>query len=277
MAFTIVNRNLEPPIWCSTDGSSTYYVGQLVSVIAASKANIVNGCCSPLAVPAGVADTTNFQIPWGVVIGINTYYDKYLSTTPFATYETGVLTQANQVARVSSGFAGQEGMYVKGDPQVLLQVERIFPNTVLRGNIYNAAVGTAPTLLTTTAASATGFNAAGTTNACDFTPVADMGTIYCRTGANAGLYRITHDTSTTAPACPLNFPYAIAIGDTFVRVPVKQGYSEVYIAGPGLYITSALTATNNFTILVDRLGLEIAGSEYADFRFALDHFCSKRA
>ena len=274
MAFSVVTKGFEPPVWCSTDGSSTYYIGQIVTTIAASKANIVNGAVSPLAVPAGVADTTNFQIPFGVVVGLNKYYD---AQGTYGTADTGVLTQANQKLR---SFAGVEGMYVKSDPQVMIQVERIFPHTILRGNIYNAALGTAPTLLTTTAASATGFNSAGTTNACEFTPIADMGTIYCRTGANAGLYRITHDTSTTAPQCPLNFPSAIAIGDTFIRTPMRQGYSEVYIGGsdvPGMYVNNALTALNNFTILVNRLGLETAGQEYVEFSFCLDHFCSKRA
>lgn len=276
MSFWIVNRNLEPPIWCSGNGSSTYYVGQLVSIIGASQAQILNGCCQPLAVPAGVNDTTNKQIPWGVVVGLNRYYDQSTTVgTGSFVYEAGVLTQANQLART---FAGAEGMYIKGDPQALIQVERIYPQTILRGNIYNAAVGTAPTLLTTTAASSTGFNSAGTTNACDYTPVADYSTIYCRTGANAGLYRVRHDTSTTGPVCPLNFPYAVAIGDTFVSVPLKQGYSTVYIGGPGLYIDDSNNGgTNCFGIHVTRLGLEIAGSEYAEFSFDLDHFCEQRA
>jgi hypothetical protein len=271
MAFSIVEGEGRT-FWAATNGSSTYYVGQLVSCSAASKAATAQTVV-PLAVPAGVADTTNLQVIIGVITAINDRTPSYDST---GQKRAGVTTKANQLAR---DWTGQEGMYVKGDPQVLVQVTRITSSTVIRGNIFNAAVGTAPTVVADTVGTdSTGYTSAGTTGACDFTPTTLTSTIYCRSGANAGLYRVTTDTSTTAPAVTVGFPTNVALGDKFVRVPLKQGLSHVYIGGPGLYIDCSLgLVTNTYQILVWNLNLATAGSEYADFSFTPDHFCYARA
>ncbi len=272
MAFKIVEGNVKP-IWMGTNGSSTYYLGQLVTYVQASKAIVVGGAVVPLAVPAGIADLTNFQIPAGIVTGINTYRMSAKNST--GQYVTGVATQANQLAR---DFRGAEGMYVKNDPQALIQVTRITPETLIEGPIYNAALGTAPTVVSDTGgADTTGYTSAGTTGACDFTPVANLCTIYARSGANAGMYRVTSDTSTTAPTVTIGFPYDVVLGDTFVRVPLKQGISYIYIGGPGLYIDCSLgAATNYFTVFVEKLDLRRAGEEIAQFRFGNIHFDNYR-
>jgi hypothetical protein len=172
-------------------------------------------------------------------------------------------------------------MYSKGDPQILLQITEILPTTVLRGPIYNAAYGTAPTLLTATTAMTDGGVTAFTTNACDFTNVLNMGTIYCRSGANSGLYRVSLDVSTTACQVTTAFPYNGAIGDTFVRVPWKQGSSTMQIRGLGLYCdchsNPVIAGTDLFHVIIYQLNLAEAGKEYVDFRFGADHFCLYRA
>ena len=150
--------------------------------------------------------------------------------------------------------------------------------SLIEGPIFNAAYSTACAIVTDTGgADTTGYTTAGTTGAAPFTPVANICTIYCRTGANAGLYRTTNDTSTTAPDVTVAFPQDVALGDTFVRVPLKQGISEIYIGGPGLYIDQALTATDNFHVIVKRLDLTVSGSESAQFWFSGDHFSNMRA
>lgn len=272
MSFRVVKGAVDE-FWCASDGSSTYYMGQLVSFTAASKAD-TPGTVVPLAVPAGVADTTNFQVPAGVVTGFNLRTPVRDATTGLDT-ATGVVTQAAQLAR---DWALNGGMYAIGDPQLLVKVALIGPMSLLEGPIYNAAYGTACAVVTDTGgADTTGYTTAGTTGAAPFTPVANICTIYCRTGANAGLYRTTNDTSTTAPDVTTAFPQDVALGDTFVRVPLKQGLSEIYIAGPGLYITQALTATNNFHVIVKDIDLRVSGEEKARFWFTMDHFCNMRA
>lgn len=260
--------------WCSTNGSSTYYIGQIVAIQQASKANAVGGTCVPLAVPAGDADTTNFQVILGVVSGTNNRTPLSNST---GQYITGVTTQAAQLARES---AFQEGMYAKGDPQALVLVTEITPNTVIEGPIFDTTYKVVTPVSTVSASTDTdGMVSANTTiNAATFTPVANRATIYCRSGANAGLYRVTASTSTTAPQVTVAFPYDIAVGDTFCYVPLKQGLSRVYIDGPGLFLDSNDGgATNNFNVFVYKLDLATAGKESAQFRFATTHFDSMRA
>lgn len=261
--------------WASADSASTFYVGQLVTYIAASAAQF-NGTVKPLAVPAGAFDTTNLQVIAGVVTAINDRIPQYDAT--YGQYRAGVATQAAQLAIESTG---QEGMYVKGDTQKLIQITEILPQTVIRGPIFNATYGVAPTLLTETAAMTDGAVTATATNACDFTNVLNCGTIYCRTGKNAGIYRISKDTSTTAPSVTTAFPYNGAIGDTFVRVPFKQGHSTIYVAGPGLFVDCSknpvLAGTALFSAIVYSMDLSIAGMETVDFRFGTDHFSAARA
>lgn len=266
------------PIWMAADGASTYYLGQIVTYVAASKAMFC-GTVKPLAVPAGVADLTNFQVPAGIVVGLNKYRTASVSAT-LGQYDGGTcVTQAAQLAR---DFRGAEGMYAKNDPQVLVLVQKINQSTVIEGPIKNAAIGTAPTVsIDTGGADTTGYTSAGTVSpGGDFTPVANLCTIYCRTGANAGLYRVTADTTSTAPQTTVAFPYDVVAGDTFVRVPLKQGISYIYIGGsdvPGMYINNALgLATNYFTVFVDKLDLRVAGEETAQFRFASMHFDNYR-
>lgn len=274
MSFSIVEGEGRT-FWAATDGSSTYYKGQLVSYTAASKAQTY-GTVVPLAVPAGVTDITNFQIIAGVVVGFNRRTPQYTTVGSISCeYDTGVATQAALLAR---DYTGQEGMYSKGDPQVLVQIAEITSSTIIRGPFYNAAYGTAITVLTNTAADTTGGTSAFTTNATQFTPTTLTGTTYCRTGANMGLYRVNTDTSTTAPSNTVAFPYDIAVGDTFVRVPMKQGFSKIYIAGPGLYIGASLgLVTNTFEVICYKLNLAEAGKEYAEFRFTASHFDYRQA
>jgi hypothetical protein len=272
MAFKVIQGAVDE-FWAASDGTSAYYTGQLVAFTAAGKAD-TPGTVVPLAVPAGVADTTNFQVIAGVVTGFNLRTPVRDATTGLDT-ATGSVTQAAQLAR---DWAGNGGMYAIGDPQLLVKVALINLGTLLEGPIFNAAYGTACAIVTDTGgADTTGYTTAGTTGAAPFTPVANICTIYCRTGANAGLYRTTNDTSTTAPDTTTAFPYDVVLGDTFVRVPLKQGLSEVYIGGPGLYIDQSLTATNNYHIICKKIDLTTSGSEKAQFWFTGDHFNNMRA
>lgn len=268
--------------WVSTDGSSTYYKGQLVSYTPATLTNETNGAVVPLAVSAGAADATNMQIIAGVVVGFNRRTPQYTTVGSMSLeYDTGVVTRAAQVAR---DWTGQEGMYSKGDPQVLIQIAEILPTTVLRGPICKSALGTAVGVITLTAVGASpadGMVTAATSGSADAASILSCGTIYCRSGANMGLYRVNKNTTITAPSVTTAFPYAEVIGDTFVVVPLKQGNSTIDIEGPGLYINSAaapvIAGTSRFNVFVYKLYLAEVGKEYADFRFGGDHFCRFRA
>ena len=266
MGFTVVENPIRT-IWAPLDTTSTptVYVGQL--------AKSTGDGVGAVAQASGAGDTTGKQVIMGVISGTNNRTPVY-STTSNSDSITAVITQAAQNAR---DFTGVEGFYSKGDQQSYVQLTLIGPNTILKAPIYNAALGTAPTLLTVSTGSTTGLGF--TSNACDFTPVADLATSYCRTGANAGLYRISDDTSTTVETNDVAFQYDIAIGDTFVRVPMRPfGQSYVQTDASALYFNSAASpATDYFIIDVIGLDLKEAGKESVYFKFNQCHFDLVRA
>lgn len=267
MGFEIASANphlVWYPIDTADTATETLYVGQIVK---AGSDGVLN-----LGSASGAADATGKAVPWGIVVSTNNKVQTY-NTTYKTEYITSAATQAAQLAR---SYQGVEGKWSKNDPQAMVQVALIDPSTVIKGRIFNGAVGTAPTLLTVSSTTDSDGLVTGntTTNATSFTPVQDLGTIYCRSGLNAGLYRITQDTSTTVPTVDTAYPYDVAVGDTFVRVPLRPvGQSYGQFDSEALYINAgASPATDYFILDVIVLDLATAGNEYCLFRFNSIHF-----
>lgn len=272
MAGFEVVESPQRTIWAPVDyNSTTLYVGQLV--VAGGVASSMCGAVKAWN-PAGLADTTADQVPFGVVVGTDNKTPLY-SSTYSAEYVTGVQSQANLTAR---SYFGKEGSMYAGDPQACVQVAVLSPETILKGRIYNNAWGTAPTVLTVTTGSTTG--AGFTANAAEHTPVAYNATVYCRSGANRGLYRVTTDTSTTVRTVNHYFPYDIAVGDTFVSVNLNAlgpSYAMTDTAGTYFNNSAAVTTTNYIWIDVLELHLETAGDEHVIFRINPIQYAAVRA
>lgn len=257
-------------VWAPIDTvtGTSLYVGQLVKNDSVS----LNGM-APLAAASGSTDKSQLQSIYGVMIGDNNATAKNIAT--YGQYQTGQNTVALQNGTIK---LGNSGMYSVGDPQALVQVAVINPNTVLRANIYNATVGVAPTLAT----AASGCSTSGfTCNSIDVATVANMCTCYCRTGANAGRWRVVLSASATALTFTTLWPVAPAVGDTFVVVPLKVGYSFGNITATGGYIgmgidCSKTAATDYYGMHVYELDLREAGKETVLFAFDAIH-CSTRA
>jgi len=243
-----------------TGGSAvTVYNGSLVT---AGGTTLLDGVA---AIPAATAGPNTAAVPYGVVIGTDVYPgNDTFSTTYNAESLASLQSQANQVAR-KQAFA--EGMFAKGDPQCKVKVALIGSMSVIEGPIRNAAVGTGPTLLTVTTGTTTGDTFVHNTN--DFTPVANNSTYYCRSGANAGLYRVNYATSTTTPTFRVYWPYDVAIGDTFVAVPVGLGRCSVDFSATGLWIDQTAALSNYYLIDVISMDLSVSGQEKVKFRFVL--------
>lgn len=278
MAFNI-KEGCGRTYWALADGSSTYYIGQLLAFNNSASAEL-DGTVAPLATSSGAGDTTQKQVIAGICVGFSKRYPTSVTVGSHSLqYDTGVVSQANQLARE---WTGVEGMYSKADPAVMIEVAEILPHTVIEGNICQGALGTAPTVVTTTAVGGTdGMVTADTGNTPGYTHVTKTGTIYCRTGANAGITRVNKNTTATAPSVTTAFPYDTAVGDTFLVLPFKQGQSNISIAGPGLYVDSSaapvIAGTDRFHVIVYKLNLADAGRETIEFRFGGDHFCRFRA
>ena len=133
----------------------------------------------------GAADTTSSpsSVPFGVVVGNNLKNPAYNST-----WQANAITDATPLASTTE-YAMIEGVWAKGDKQAMVQVALITPETVIKGPLYNAALGTAPTLLTaTTAVSAGGTSAV--TNATDAVAGIDTTSVLCTGGLVLILVRI---------------------------------------------------------------------------------------
>ena len=260
-------------IWMPVESGKTVYVGDLVTV---DFDELEEGVMTRRQAD-GASDTTNHDRPLGVCIGTNRKNPLYNST-----YKAEYVTAGADAGPHSdtTEWVGVEGPYGKGDKLAMVKVALICPGTVLRAPIYNDAVGTAPTLLTwASAASTTGV--AITTNAVEFTPVTLLATIYCRSGENAGIYRTTSNTSTTAQTWNVAMPYDTAVGDTFVMAGCRAfGPSYVRFGDDTCcsYMNNSETqATDYDTIWVHRLDLSVAGEEYVEFEFDSDHYSLIRA
>lgn len=264
-------------VWRPVDATDKYYVGQLVRTAADGTGGDGVAVCGAAS---GAADTTGKKILEGVINGFNDVvptYEDGIDVAGFGGQEmAGVVTQADQLAR--NYFGGEGSMISKGDPAPLAEVLLIDSSTWIKAPIYNGSYGTAPTVLTSTSGNANGLTV--TTNACDFTPVANgRQTIYCRTGVNAGLYRVTDDASTTVCAWDRAMKATTAnIGETYVRVPLQQGWCNLQLDAEGLYVeASATPATDFYLVYVREINLKEAGKEYCVFRFAPLHFDELRA
>lgn len=260
--FSVIENPLRT-IWAPVDYNNTtgqtLYVGQLV--VAGANA----GCSGSVKAwnPAGTGDTTADQVPFGVVVGLNNK-DPLFSSTYKSEYIASVQSQADLLARK---YFGQEGMYGKNDPQAMVQVAVLSPETILKGRIFNSTYGTVISYVTISTGSATG--AGFTSDAANHTPVAYNATVYCRTGANKGLYRVTYDTSATVRTVYQYFPYDITAGETFKAVNITAlGTCKMMTDTVGTFIdnAAAVGTTNYVWIDVLELNLETDGQEYAIFR-----------
>lgn len=275
MGFEVVKNPLWTT-WAPVDYNGgggagyTVYQGSIVSCGAATAAGQGVLC---MGAAAGASDTTGKVIPFGVVIGTNDSNPTFNSTYKGNSI-LSVASQANQLAR---SFQGVEGTFPKSDPMAMVQVAVIGKDTILKGPIFNAAYGTAPSVATVSTGSTDGLGF--TASACDFTPVAYNATHFCRSGANKGLMRVGYDTSTTVHTVRVAYPHDIAVGDTFCSVNLNfLGTCRAQFDATSTYVeTSAALTSDYYLIDVLELHLEKPGEEYVVFKFNADQFCGARA
>lgn len=262
MGFEVV-EGCPRSLWVPIVDLDTLYVGQIVECQG-------NEGAAPVGAAVGANDTTGKAIPFGVVIGTNLKEPSYDST-----YKANKITDTSPNTTTTE-YVMTEGVWSKGDKQAMVEIAVIDANTVLKGPLFNAAVGTATTVGTVT----TGGTVSSTVNALEVAGVATKATAYFRTGVNAGSYRVTDDTSTTALTWDKATTGTVAVGDTLVRVnglrPV--GPSRAQFDSESMYIdTSAALTADYYGIDVIKLDLSEAGKEHVFFKFNLDHFCGARA
>jgi hypothetical protein len=263
MGFEVVHGDTSnQSLWAPLINTDTLYVGQLLIS--------GNEGVAPLAAATGAGDTTGKQVPWGVTIGTN-------RKTPVfdTTYNSDSIVYAAASGAGSEDYVGVEGPWKRNDRVAMVEYLPLTAQTVLRAPLYTDTIGTAPTVGTL---SGTPTTTAATSSAVEEAGVASLSTMYVRSGAAAGSYRVTDDTSTTAITWDAELGTASASGDTIVRVNLRPlGTCRAQIGTEALFIdTGATVTTNYFLIDVVRLDLSEAGREYVEFRFHPCHFDSVR-
>lgn len=263
MGFQVVRGGIPKPMWVQIVDGDTLYVGQIVYTTAEG--------VGPLSTAGGAYDTTNKKIPFGIVAGTNLAIPLFS-----AAYSADYITDVTPLASTTD-YTGVEGVWSKGDRVAMVEVIRINPETVIRGPLFNSSFGTAPTEVTVTTGSATGLSA--TVGAVDVAGVAVLSSLYFRSGANAGAYRVTDDSSTTGLTWDKPTTAAVAVGDTLVRVNVRPtGLSRVQFDSESMFIdASAAVTADYYGINVLKLDLSEAGKEHVEFTFNVDHFAAARA
>ena len=261
----VVDLKDEQCSWFPISGNAdTVYVGQLVKWSE-------DGGVENAGQASGAFDTTGNVVLAGIVVGVNDIdqtYDSTYKTISMSGLADGSDTQSTQNARK---YFGQEGMWSKGDKQPLVEVALIDNTTRIKAPIYSGSYGSALNLQTVTTGSTTGLGY--TANVSDMTGIANNCTSYCRTGANAGLYRVSDDTSATVVTVDHSFPHDIAVDDTFARVNVTPGHCAMQTGTEAIYIENDdACTTDGWGIIVEHLDLRAAGKEHAVFRFIPRHF-----
>ncbi len=247
------------PVDCAAGAFDTLYVGQLVKATSDGVA--------PLGAAAGAYDTTTEAIPFGVVIGTNKRTPSYSATSL-----SDSITSASPHANTTEFVLMEGAMIPKGDTSASVKVALINPNTIIKGSIFVTTIGTALTegVVSTGSTTGAGFTSSAINPA---THVADLVTVYFRTGGNRGVYRITTDSSATVKTVEHYFPYDIAVGDKVVGVPLRVGYSKGQTDSESLFINGAAAPqTDHWGLNVLWLDLSVAGKECVYFQFGAIHF-----
>jgi hypothetical protein len=254
----------------SGDAATVFYQGSIVTTVKAN-ADVTQDGVLLMGAAVGVADTTAKRIPCGLILGFNTMTETSSGGRAMCT----AIASSSQHAATAQYMGGSNNIGIVRDGRPKAEIAVIDPCTYIKMPIWNATFGTAISVGTVTAAgvstSGAGFTSS-TVSDCS-TPVAGMGTVYCRKGANKGVSRVTSDTSQTVKTVYDYFLDDIAAGDQFVSVPFREGMSYVQLDATSTFIdASQNSATHYYIVDVVELNLATPGEEYAIFRFTSEHF-----
>ena len=145
-----------------------------------------------------------------------------------------------------------------------VEVTLVIPGlTLVRAPIYNTTWGSALYEIVNTTESIAGTTVISPVATADIGDA--LGSIYCRSGANRGIYRNIATVTTTTTVVTVPFPYTIAVGDVFVQASCMLGFG-------GMDLTTAFDAIDGNNVMDDyysvyyhEVNLEESGKEYAVF------------
>ena len=221
------------------------YVGCFVESVGAG------GQIDLLTVPStlNTTATTALGFVTGIVDDSRTYVAASIAT---AGYGDKTTYSATQSVVKSTGIS---------EVEVCLAIPGV---TLIRAPIYRTGWGTPLQELVCSAE-----NSAGTSMVATAANTADVGNVlgllYCRSGANKGMYRTIASVSTVTFAVTVPFPNTIAAGDTFVSASCLLGFGNMMSTAAADCIDGDLTGADGHSVYFHEINLEEAGKEYAVF------------
>jgi hypothetical protein len=247
MAFSYAGNILypgAPPVIKKMAIGATCYTGQ-IAIYDVNGATNGGDVIAATAVASNTPDAT--QMFLGLILGFDGETQTYNSTYKGI---TGTYSTTQGATRYA-------------------QVALVTPYTLIHAPICHGTIGTVPSTVALTGASAGG-TAIGHA-ALAHTTIDGYSTVYMRTGASKGQYRkVTTVTSTSAEVVVLPFSGALAVGDTAVIVNIVEGLAHIQLDSQFQAIDGNW-ATNYFRAYVHELNLEEAGKEYCVFSFLPQH------
>ena len=196
----------------------------------------------------------------GFVVGIadesRTYVASSSGAAGYGDKSTYTSTQATVAANLGTGLTGG------GEVDVCLALPM---NTLIKAPLYDTVWGTALTEITETIGDSGGTTITRSAAQADIGD--NYGTIYCRSGANRGHYRVITDISSTVTTVVVPFPYAIAAGDVFVQASCVLGLGGMDLCTAADAIDGDNDLAHWYNVYYHEINLEESGKEYAVFAF----------
>ena len=257
MAFRISGHLVggNTPVVRNMQIGETLYTGQLL------ESGRVGGASGHVQIADAASEAHEDDQPIvGVALGVHNTEDAGWNSTNYG-----------DTATVDTGQAAQ----LLNDPKGACEVEvgLIIPSiTLVSAPIYNAAYGTALSEVTVSTASTTGL--AVTHAATAVTDIADdLGTVYCRSGANRGHYRVISTGTTTAQTVTIAFPYDTTTSCIFVVASCVLGIGGLDIPATANCIDGNNDLDKYYDVFYHSLDLETSGGEQASLTFH-PHACA---
>lgn len=262
--FSVVHGSPQA-IWCPIESGATLHVGGMAGQDMSNIATHEGLEMLPKA--TGLWCTTQFDIPFGVIIGTNNRKPLYSKTgginTEYITYATPHDS--------TSEFVLTGGPYISGGREPFVKVNVVDPTTVLKVNLVDDTTTSAP--VAPVVGTVTTGNSAGTgctTGAMSVASVPGYSTMYFRTGANKGTYRLVYSTHATVHTWTTPTYADVTAGDTCVLVDLPLfGLGAAQLSNYSLsFDINADISSDGYQINVLRLDLAEADKEYVEFQWA---------
>lgn len=254
-------------IWVPIKYGNTIYTGSVVSVD--EDGGTAKDGVQSMPQAAGVQNTTNGDVPIGIVIGNNNRKPLY-DITGLCEYITSATPHDS-----TSEFVLTGGPYILGGREAMAKIDIIDPCTVIRSRLVDADMSTAPTVSVASAAVGAGTSVVGAA-AASVASIQGFSTVYFRTGANRGTYRVNDAAASTTSFTWDTPTYKdVAAGDTFVMVnilPFGSSKCQLLATYSTAFDINEACTSHYFYIDVYRLDLSEQYKEYVEFRWSAPNF-----